>query len=101
MASGARVGTSSLNRKKQIIKIRKDIEIIEIRGDIEERLNLLDQGIIDSLIVATCALKRLNLESRISEILPIETHSLQGNLAIVAREDRSDLKILFDKIDIL
>ncbi len=100
LSAGARIGTSSLNRKKQIKKLRQDIEIIEIRGNIEERLNLLDQGLIDSLIVATCALNRVDLKSRISEILPIETHPLQGNLAIVAREDKSDLKILFNKVDI-
>jgi uroporphyrinogen III methyltransferase/synthase len=100
LPSGSKIGTSSQRRMEQILQLRNDLEIVEIRGTIEERLNLIDQGSIFALIVATCALQRLGLERKISEILPIETHPLQGNLAIVAQTHRADLKVFFSKIDI-
>ena len=98
---GAKIGTSSELRKKQILSLRPDLKVIEIRGSIEERINLVDQGEIDALVIAACALKRLNIEDRITEILPFQTHPLQGNLAVVALSYRADLKVLFDKINVL
>ena len=100
LPTGARIGTSSPTRKKELLSIRPDVEVVSIRGTIEERIAQVDSGYIDALIVATCALKRLGLEQRIAEVLPFETHPLQGNLAIVARENRNDLKALFDEKDI-
>jgi uroporphyrinogen III methyltransferase/synthase len=100
LPTGARIGTSSPTRKKELLAIRPDVEVVSIRGTIEERIAQVDSGYIDALIVATCALKRLGLEQRIAEVLPFETHPLQGNLAIVARENRTDLKALFAKKDI-
>ncbi|MCP4050942.1 MAG: uroporphyrinogen-III C-methyltransferase [bacterium] len=97
---GARIGTSSLQRKNQILGVRPDLEIVDIRGSIEERTALLDSKQIDALIVAACALKRLNLENRISEILEFPTHYHQGNLAVTAVVDRADMRVLFNSIDI-
>ncbi len=100
LPSGARIGTCSLSRKEQLLQIRPDLAIISIRGTIEERLVLMDQGKIDALVVASCALRRLGLDSRIAEILPLVTHPLQGMLAITAKASRADLKVLFSRIDI-
>jgi len=100
LASGARIGTSSPTRKKELLAIRPDVEVVSIRGTIEERIAQVDSGFVDALIVATCALIRLGLEQRIAEVLSFETHPLQGNLAIVARENRTDLKIFFAEKDI-
>lgn len=100
LAPFARIGTSSLSRKNELLKLRNDLEIVSIRGTIEERIRLTDNGQLDGVIVATCALKRLNLEHRISEILPFKTHPLQGNIAIVARADDRKAKGVFNKIDI-
>ena len=100
LPTGARIGTSSPTRKKELLAIRPDVEVVSIRGTIEERIAQVDTGYIDALIVATCALKRLNLSQRIAEVLPFETHPLQGNLAIVARENRTDLKNIFAEKDI-
>ncbi|MDR3260847.1 MAG: uroporphyrinogen-III C-methyltransferase [Tannerella sp.] len=97
---GAKVGTSSSKRKNELLKNRPDLEVVGIRGTIGERLAQLDNGLIDALIVATCALKRLGLESRIAEILPFQTHPLQGHLAIVGRKDRPEIKALFQSKDI-
>lgn len=95
-----RIGTSSLNRKNELLKIRKNAQIVSIRGTMEERIELVDKGHVDAIITATCALKRLGLEHRISEILPFRSHPLQGHLAVVARRDRNDLKALFHRADI-
>lgn len=83
----AKVGTSSLLRKNELLNYRKDLKVVSIRGTIEERIALVDKGVIDALIVATCALKRLGMENRISQILPFKTHPLQGSLAVVAKDD--------------
>ncbi len=100
LPDNTKIGTSSKLRREQVLRIRPDLEIISVRGTIDERLCLIDTGEIDALIVATCALKRLNNEHRIAEILPFETHPLQGNLAVVARENREDLKAIFSEVDI-
>lgn len=95
----ARIGLSSELRKKNILSKRKDLEIVSIRGTIEERLKLIEDGYVDAIIVATCALERLGLSDRITEILPFETHPLQGKLAIVAKSNSPELRKLFFDID--
>ena len=96
---GARVGTSSPVRRTELLALRPDVEVVGIRGTIEERIAQVDSGYIDALIVATCALKRLGLESRIAEILTFETHPLQGLLAITACAG-SPFSSLFQKKDV-
>lgn len=100
LPTGSKIGTSSPTRKKELLALRPDMEVVSIRGTIEERIAQVDNGQIDALIVATCALQRLDLSHRIAEVLPFETHPLQGNLAIVAKENRDDLKKLFADKDI-
>lgn len=96
---GARVGACSESRKSQLLGIRPDLKVVSVRGAIEERLFLVESGRIDALIVATCALKRLGLASKITEILRFETHPLQGMLAVTAKKSRADMKVFFSKID--
>lgn len=96
----ARVGTSSKTRKEELLKLRPDLEIVSIRGTIEERIHQVDCGAIDALIVATCALTRLGLSHRIAQQLPFKTHPLQGNLAIVGRSGETALRDFFSCADI-
>jgi len=95
----ARVGTSSFLRQEFIKSKRSDVQLISIRGTIQERLNLLDNRKIDGFIVATCAMKRLKLEHRITEKFPWEGTPLQGQLAIVCRRDDQQMKQLFRPLD--
>lgn len=97
---GSKVGTSSPTRKAELEKIRPDVTVISIRGTIEERIQQVDEGKIDALIVASCALKRLGLTNRTAEVLPFRTHPLQGNLAVTAKSGRTDLQELFESHDI-
>jgi len=96
----ARVGTSSVLRQKQILQMRPDVTIVNIRGTINERLQLVQEGKVDGVVVAACALKRLNLESEIKDIFPWEGMPLQGQLAIVGRRDDYQLENLLSAIDI-
>jgi len=101
LPSGARIGTSSPMRKKELLALRSDITVVGVRGTIEERINLIKENKIDALIVATCALKRLGLEQLIAEVLPFQTHPLQGYLAITALQKRTDLEEFFAEKDLL
>ena len=101
LPAGSTVGTSSPMRRRELLALRPDLQIVGIRGCIEERVRQVRDGEIDAAIVATCALKRLGMESDISEVLPFETHPLQGYLAITALKGRTDLKVLFERDDVL
>ena len=97
---GAKIGTSSQRRKDQLKNYRNDFQLIDIRGNIEERLTKLDNDGLDAIVVAACALVRLGLQHRISQHLPFEIlkpHPLQGSLAIEARaEDAQLINLLRD-----
>ncbi len=98
LPQGARVATSSRKRREAILRFRPDLKIVDIRGNIEERLAQLDSGKFEALIVAHAALLRLGYEQRIAEIIPqeiIPAHPLQGRLAVQACKERKDLWEIF------
>ena len=66
---GSRVGVSSLRRQSQLQRIRRDLELVPIRGNVDTRLKKLDAGECDALILAAAGLKRLGFAERISEFL--------------------------------
>ena len=102
LPEGARIGTSSLRRKEQLNKYRKDFGIVDIRGNIEERLDKLDNTDLDAIVIAACGLIRLGLSHRITQKIPfdiLKPRPLQGSLAIVARQDKKDLIDLFSALD--
>ena len=85
---GSRIGISSQRRRNDLKVLRDDLEIVDVRGNIEERLALIDTGKIDALILAHAALIRLGLEEKIAEIFPLDifrTHPKQGSLSLVVR----------------
>jgi hydroxymethylbilane synthase len=90
MRSGSSLGTSSLRRQTQLRAIRPDIAYLNLRGNINTRLNRLDKGDFDAIILAAAGLRRMNLDSRIRSYLSIE-QSLpsagQGALGIECRVD--------------
>ena len=101
LPEGSTIGTSSPLRKKELESIRPDLKVVGIRGCIEERVEQVRDGKIDAVIVATCALKRLDMEDEITEVLNFETHPMQGRLAITALKGRDDLKAVFAKDSII
>lgn len=89
LPEGAKVGTSSLRRKCQILKARPDLEIIDLRGNVGTRLSKLDAGNYDAIILASAGLKRLELADRIRHTLdPLVSLPAvgQGALGLECRE---------------
>jgi hydroxymethylbilane synthase len=85
---GAKVGTSSLRRAAQLRKLRPDLTIESVRGNLDTRLRKLDQGQYDAVVVAAAGLKRLGWADRIAEVLDpsIMCSAVgQGALAIETR----------------
>ncbi len=95
---GAKIGTSSLRRISMIKSLREDLEVSDIRGDILSRLNQLNLGKFDGVVIANAALTRLKLSVN-KVLLEGETVSFQGQLAIIARKNREDLKRIFRPLD--
>ncbi len=94
LPAGARVGVSSLRRQAQLKRLRRDLEVVPIRGNVDTRLKKLDAGEYDALILAAAGLKRLGLGERISEFLdPAQflPAPCQGTLAIEIRRDRPSM----------
>jgi hydroxymethylbilane synthase len=69
---GVRIGTSSLRRSCQLLSIRPDLRIEQLRGNLDTRLRKLDEGRFEAIILAAAGIKRLGLSDRITEILPFE-----------------------------
>lgn len=92
------VGTSSLRRHAQLLRLRPDITIKHARGNVDTRLRKLDEGQFDAIIVAAAGLIRLGLEHRITALLPIDVCTPaagQGALAIEVRsDDRRTLELI-------
>jgi len=90
LPAGAIVGTSSLRRQCQIKQRRPDVQIRDLRGNVQTRLKKLEGGEFDVIILAAAGLKRLGLQERITEYLA-DTVSLpaggQGAVGIEARVD--------------
>ena len=70
LPQGAKVGTCSLRRRMQIAALRPDLELLDLRGNVQTRLNKLDRGDFDAIVLACAGLQRLGLDSRIREVLP-------------------------------
>jgi hydroxymethylbilane synthase len=69
LASGARVGTSSIRRIAQLRAVRDDLEIVEIRGNVDTRLRKLADGEVDALVLAQAGLERLGRTAEIAGLL--------------------------------
>lgn len=88
--SGAAIGTSSLRRAAQLRRLRPDLRIESIRGNLDTRLRKLDEGQYAAIVLASAGLRRLGWADRIAEILETEIMCPavgQGALAIETRED--------------
>ncbi|MFM7833683.1 MAG: hydroxymethylbilane synthase [Planctomycetaceae bacterium] len=90
LPQAAKVGTGSPRRQAQLLHHRPDLQLSEIRGNVDTRLRKLDEGQYDAIILAEAGLGRLGLAARISLLLSPPTvfpAVSQGALGIEARED--------------
>jgi hydroxymethylbilane synthase len=86
----ARVGTGSLRRQAQLRHARRDLQIENIRGNVDTRVRKLDDGEFDAIVLAAAGLKRLGLAARVAQVLPFDVMLPavgQGALGIECRAD--------------
>ncbi|MBS0264412.1 MAG: hydroxymethylbilane synthase [Planctomycetes bacterium] len=94
LAQGVRLGTGSLRRQAQLRHIRPDLQVGEVRGNVETRIRKLDEGEYDAIVLALAGLKRLGLSDRVSLVLgPPQMFAAvgQGALGIECRQDDVEL----------
>ena len=87
---GSLIGTSSLRRKSQLLALRPDLEVADLRGNVDTRLRKLDEGQYDAIILACAGLQRLGLGERITETLKQPgwlPASTQGIIGLQCRQD--------------
>lgn len=87
-----KIATSSLRRKSQLLRINKNFNIIDIRGNVNTRLRKMDEGHCDAMIMAGAGLIRIGLEDRITSLIENETMMSapgQGAIAIEIKEGNS------------
>ncbi|HEV2701725.1 MAG TPA: hydroxymethylbilane synthase [Steroidobacteraceae bacterium] len=95
---GARVGTSSLRRRAFLLRARPDLELLELRGNVPTRIERLEQGKYDAIVLATAGLKRLGLDAHIAAHLDVRVMPpavSQGAIGVCARAgDEASLRWL-------
>jgi hydroxymethylbilane synthase len=99
---GAVVGTASLRRQALVKRLRPDLAVVNIRGNVETRLRKLDAGEVAATLLALAGLKRLGLADAATSILSTEEFLPavgQGIIAIEAREDDTRTRALLAAID--
>jgi len=88
LRKGARVGTSSLRRQAQLLHARPDLDVRELRGNVDTRLRKVESGEYDAIMLAKAGLDRLGLSARIAEVLEPEVMMPavgQGAIGVQAR----------------
>jgi hydroxymethylbilane synthase len=88
LPSGARLGTASLRRQAQVLRLRPDLEVGLLRGNVQTRLARVEEGRFDATLLALAGLKRLGLDHLATTILSLEQFLPavgQGAVAIVTR----------------
>ncbi len=102
LAAGCRVGTGSLRRQAQLLHANPELDVQPIRGNVETRIAKLDKGEYGAIVLAEAGLKRLQLEHRISQVIPttiILPAVGQGALGLETRLDDNDTCRLLAPLD--
>ncbi|GFZ89164.1 hydroxymethylbilane synthase [Dyella caseinilytica] len=98
---GARVGTSSLRRQAQLRAVRPDLELLDLRGNVGTRLQKLDAGHYEAIVLACAGLERLGLHSRIRSRLSAPTWLPAPGQAAIAIEARTDQPFVLEALAVL
>jgi len=102
LKAGSTVGTSSVRRVAQLKKLRNDLKIVSIRGNIDTRIEKAKEGIYDSIVLAYAGLKRLGFHNQVSEIFEKEKMlpaAGQGVVTIQCRSNDLELIKLLDSVN--
>jgi hydroxymethylbilane synthase len=90
LPSGARVGTSSVRRRAQLLAVRPDLQVLPLRGNVDTRLRKVIEGRYDAIVLAAAGVTRLELQKYITQYLPYDfmlPAPGQGALAVQCREN--------------
>ncbi|MBF0528278.1 MAG: hydroxymethylbilane synthase [Deltaproteobacteria bacterium] len=90
LPAGSKIGTSSLRRQAQLLRLRPDVVVVTLRGNLDTRINKLFTENLDAIIVAAAGLERMGLTHRATQFLEPETMLPaigQGTLGVEARSD--------------
>jgi hydroxymethylbilane synthase len=102
LPAGAVIGTGSLRRKTQLAYRRPDVHVVDLRGNLNTRLEKLDSGLFDALVLAWAGMKRLGLINRITEVIHPDVCLPavgQGAIAIEIPAGDSRLQSITDEMD--
>jgi hydroxymethylbilane synthase len=102
LPQGARVGTSSLRRQCQLRARRPDLEVLDLRGNVNTRLHKLDEGGYDAILLAAAGVKRMGWEERIAEFLAPEQFLPaigQGAIGVEIRTDDERVRTLVEALN--
>jgi hydroxymethylbilane synthase len=102
LAAGSSVGSSSPRRRALVAKLRPDLKLVSIRGNVETRLRKLEGGEADATILALAGLKRLGLQDKATAIFDVHEFlpaAGQGAIAIETRRDDERVNALVAAID--
>lgn len=102
LPENAVVGTSSLRRKLQLLKLRNDLIVKDLRGNVNTRIRKMLEGDFDAIILAKSGLKRLNLTEHIKETVPMDKilpAVCQGILGVEVRSDDNKTKEIISFIN--
>jgi hydroxymethylbilane synthase len=102
LPQGASLGTTSPRRQAIAKRLRLDLRIVPMRGNVETRLQKLDNGACDATILALAGLKRLGLEKHATHIMPVSEFlpaAGQGAIAIEVRESDARMREILVRID--
>jgi hydroxymethylbilane synthase len=97
MPAGSRIGTSSLRRRSQLLAVRPDLEVVDLRGNVPTRLKKVDQGQVHAAILAAAGLHRLGVSQQITAYLDAPAWlpaAGQGAIAIQIRTDDSGTRAI-------
>jgi len=103
LAPAAVVGTSSPRRRAQLLHLRADLRIAELRGNLDTRLRKLEEGRYDAIVLAMAGLKRLGLADRVTHAFDIEKMLPavgQGALALQTRRDDPRVTVAVKTLDV-
>jgi hydroxymethylbilane synthase len=98
---GALVGTSSLRRAAQLLHMRKDLHVEQLRGNVDTRLRKLESGDLQAIILATAGLKRLGIANRITQVISSEQILPAIGQGALGLETRQDDEYAINLIDFL
>jgi hydroxymethylbilane synthase len=99
---GAVVGSSSLRRQAQVKRLRPDLRLIDLRGNVETRLKKLEQGMVDATLLALAGLERLGLTGRVTSVLSTDQMLpavAQGAIGVSCRSDDATTRELLQALN--